>query len=542
MLQFQPWKIILIAAVCLFGLITALPNVMPAGWQAWVDRNISILPHRAITLGLDLQGGSYVLFEAKIEVAIKDRLQSVLEDVRTGLRKAHITYTGLSLSDDSVTVKIAEPGKIEEARTFLRGLATPVGGGMPGVGTMDYDVRVAEDGTATVAITDAGREQIRANAMSQSVEILRKRIDPEGTKEVTIQPQGERRIIVQVPGENDPQKIIKLGSTAAKLTFHMVDDNVSPEDIEAKRIPPGARLLKESVGRGANARDVDIVIKDRAIITGDMLKKAQGTFDPQTQFPIILFEFNAQGARRFAEVTKNNVGRRFAAVLDEKVITAPVIRSPILGGTGQIEGNFTIEEATETAVLLNSGALFVPLEAVEQRTVGAELGQDSIEAGQYAALFGLILVIGFMVLQYRLFGIFADFALMTNLILLLGVMTAIGATLTLPGIAAFVLTMGMAVDANVLIYERIREEQRNGKSIMAAVDSGFSRAMTTIIDSNLTTLLAGLILLMQGTGPVRGFAVALSLGIATSVFTAVYVTRLQVVLWLRGRRRTELPV
>jgi protein-export membrane protein SecD len=378
--------------------------------------------------------------------------------------------------------------------------------------------------------------------MSQSVEILRKRIDPEGTKEVTIQPQGRERIIVQVPGENDPQKIIKLGSTAAKLTFHMVDDNVTREDIEAKRLPPGTRLLEETVGRGANAQKIPIVIKERAVITGDMLKKAMGTFDSQTQLPIIQFEFNPIGARRFAEITKNNVGRRFAAVLDDKVITAPVIRSPILGGSGQIEGNFTIEEATETAVLLNSGALFVPLSAVEQRTVGAELGQDSVEAGQYAALAGLILVVVFMVLQYRLFGMFADVALLANLILLLGIMTAIGATLTLPGIAAFVLTMGMAVDANVLIYERIREEQRNGKSIMAAVDSGFSRAMSTIIDSNLTTLLAGLILLMQGTGPVRGFAVALSLGILTSVFTAVYVTRLQVVWWLKTKRRQELPI
>jgi protein-export membrane protein SecD len=542
MLQFQSWKVILILGACLIGLLTAFPNVMPSTWQNWVARNLSIIPHRPITLGLDLRGGSYVLFEAKIDVAIKDRLQSLLEDVRGGLRKAKITYSGLSTSDNSVTVKILDANKIEEARTFLRGLTQPAGAMFGGVTSSDYDLSMTGEGDATLTISDAGREQIRANAMAQSVEILRKRIDPEGTKEVTIQPQGRERIIVQVPGENDPQKIIKLGSTAAKLTFHMVDDNVTREDVEAKRLPPGTRLLEETVGRGANAQKVPIVIKERAVITGDMLKKAMGAFDSQTQLPIIQFEFNPVGARRFAEITKNNVGRRFAAVLDDKVITAPVIRSPILGGSGQIEGNFTIEEATETAVLLNSGALFVPLSAVEQRTVGAELGQDSVEAGQYAALAGLVLVVVFMVLQYRLFGMFADVALLANLILLLGIMTAIGATLTLPGIAAFVLTMGMAVDANVLIYERIREEQRNGKSIMAAVDSGFSRAMSTIIDSNLTTLLAGLILLMQGTGPVRGFAVALSLGILTSVFTAVYVTRLQVVWWLKTKRRQELPI
>ncbi|MBL9098342.1 MAG: protein translocase subunit SecD [Alphaproteobacteria bacterium] len=543
MLQFQPWKVILILGVCLFGLITAAPNIMPTDARAWLTSNLSFVPHKPVTLGLDLQGGSYVLFEAQIEVAVKDRLATLVDDVRSGLRKARITFTGLSAGPDYVTVKIEKPVQLEEARTFLRGLAQPAGASFTGVGASDYDVVVSDAGDARLTITAAGREQIRANAMSQSVEILRKRIDPEGTKEVTIQPQGERRIIVQVPGENDPQKIIKLGSTAAKLTFHMVDDTVSREDIEANRLPPGTRLLKETQGRGQNAVEVPIVIRDRAIITGDMLKKAMGAFDQQTQLPIIQFEFNAVGARRFAEITKASVGRRFAAVLDEKVITAPYIRTPILGGSGQIEGDFSIEEATETAVLLNSGALFVPLKEEEQRTVGAELGQDSIEAGQYAALVGLLLVVGFMVLQYRLFGLFADVALLANLILLLGLMTAIGATLTLPGIAAFVLTMGMAVDANVLIYERIREEQRNGKSILAAVDSGFSRAMTTIIDSNLTTLLAGLILLMLGSGPVRGFAVALSLGILTSVFTAVYVTRLQVVWWLRGgKRRTELPV
>jgi protein-export membrane protein SecD len=347
---------------------------------------------------------------------------------------------------------------------------------------------------------------------------------------------------VQVPGETDPQKVITLGSTAAKLTFHMVDETVSAADIAARRIPPGSRLLYEKNNRNGVISEDPIVIKERALITGDMLEQAQGAFDPQSQLPIISFKFDAVGARRFAEATKENVGKRFAAVLDEKVITAPVIRSPILGGSGIIEGQFTIQEANETAVLLNSGALFVPLKAQDQRTVGAELGKDSIEKGQYAALAGLILVALFMILQYRLFGLFADIALLANLILLLGLMTAVGATLTLPGIAAFVLTMGMAVDANVLIYERIREEQRNGRSVMSAIDAGFERAMSTIVDSQLTTLLAGLILLFMGTGPVKGFAVALSLGIVTSVFTAVYVTRLLVIWWLKVKRRTEIPV
>lgn len=542
MLQFQTWKVVAVLLVCLLGVVLAAPNVMPASWLTAIQRNASFLPHKPVTLGLDLQGGSYVLFEAQIEVAVKDRLQSLLEEVRRGLRKEKILYNSLTVGPNGLSVRIADTAKIEDARTFLRSLATQTGTSVVSVPATDIDVKIDPDGTASVTMTDAGREQIRANAMAQSVEILRKRIDPEGTKEVTIQPQGANRIIVQVPGEQNPEEIIRRGQTAAKLTFHMVDESVSLADIEAKRIPPGSKLMQETRGRGPNAQSIPIVIKERAIITGDMLEKAGGTFDSQSQLPIITFKFNAQGARRFADVTKNSVGKRFAAVLDDKVITAPVIRSPILGGQGQIEGDFTIEEANETAVLLNSGALFVPLKAEEQRTVGAELGADSVEAGQYAALAGLILVMVFMVLQYRLFGIFAVIALLTNLILLLGLMTFFGATLTLPGIAAFVLTMGMAVDANVLIYERIREEQRNGRPIMSAIDAGFERAMTTIVDSQLTTLLAGLILLVMGTGPVRGFAVALSLGIVTSAFTAIYVTRLFVIWWLKAKRRTEIPV
>ncbi len=538
MLQFQTWKVLAVIAVVLAGILMAAPNVMPASWSTWIARNASFLPHRPVTLGLDLQGGSYVLFEAEIEVAVKDKLQNLLEDIRRGFRKEKILYNSLSVGQNGLTVRIADPAKIEDARKFLRGLASSVGGSVVGVAATDFDVRIDPEGTATVTMTDAGREQIRANAMAQSVEILRKRIDPEGTKEVTIQPQGANRIIVQVPGEQNPQEIIRRGSTAAKLTFHMVDESVSLADIDAKRIPPGSKLMSERRGQ----QTVPLVIKERAIITGDMLEKAMGVIDSQSQLPIISFKFNTQGARRFADVTKNNVGKRFAAVLDDKVITAPVIRSPILGGQGQIEGDFTMEEAKETSVLLNSGALFVPLKAEDQRTVGAELGKDSVEKGQYAALAGLVLVVLFMILQYRLFGIFADVALLANLALLLGLMTFFGATLTLPGIAAFVLTMGMAVDANVLIYERIREEQRNGRPIMSAIDAGFERAMSTIVDSNLTTLLAGLILWVMGTGPVKGFAVALSLGILTSVFTAVYVTRLQVIWWLRAKRRTEIPV
>ena len=542
MLQYQNWKIVLVLGICLFGLIAALPNVYPQTWRDWIGKHASIIPHRPITLGLDLQGGVYVLFEAEIEVAVKDRLQNLLDEVRKGLRKDNITYSGLAVQTDRLTVKILDADKVDAARTFLKSLAQPAGAGFSGVAATDFDINLGADGLATVTVSQAGREQLRSTAMSLSVEILRKRIDPEGTKEVTIQPQGERRIIVQVPGENDPQKIITLGGTAAKLTFHMVDEGISAADIAANRVPPGVKVYEETYGTGPNARKDQIAIKERAVITGDMLEKAQGAFDSQTGMPVIHFKFNAQGARRFADITRDNVGKRFAAILDGKVVTAPKILTPMLTGDGQITGNFTIEEANETAILLSSGALYVPLKSVEQRTVGAELGEDSIVAGQYSALGGLILVAGFMLFNYRLFGVFADIALGANLIILLGFMTVAGATLTLPGVAAFVLTMGMAVDANVLIYERIKEEMRNGKSLLASLDSGFERAMATIIDANATHALAGLILLEVGSGPVRGFAVAFFLGIMTSFFSSIFLTRLLVVTWLRTAQPKRLAI
>ncbi|MEQ1753623.1 MAG: protein translocase subunit SecD [Micropepsaceae bacterium] len=542
MLQIQRWKIVMILAICALGVLTALPNFLPQDFRKGIQSVSKLIPNKPITFGLDLQGGVYVLFEAQIEVAVKDRMQDLLDEIRKGLRKEKITYGGLTASKDSVKVQISDMARLEDARSFLKKLSHPITGGVSGVSASDYDVSMDDAGLATVSITTAGVEQIRANAMAQSQEILRKRIDPDGTKEMTIQPQGTRRIIVQLPGASDPQAIIEKGQATAKLTFHMVDDTVSQADIDANRIPPGSKKYMEKRGRGPNAQEFPIVVKERAVITGDMLSKAQGTFSGQTSLPIIAFEFNAQGARRFADITRNNVGKRFAAILDDKVITAPTIRGPILGGSGIIEGDFTIDEANETAVLLNSGALVVPLRAEDQRTVGAELGKEAVQSGSYAALFGLILVVSFMALQYRLFGVFADISLLANLLLLLGLMTAIGATLTLPGIAAFVLTMGMAVDANVLIYERIREEQRNGKTIMSAIDSGFSRAMATIMDANATHALAGLILLAVGSGPVRGFAVALVLGILTSFFSSIFVTRLQVYFWLNAKRRTVLSI
>ena len=543
MLHMPRWQVYLIVGVCLLGMLLALPNVLPESVRnaapAW-------LPHQAVPLGLDLRGGAYLLLEADVEAAVKDRTNSVLDDVRKALRNAKILYSGLSVAptNDALTVHIVDTTKVADAVAIVRKLIQPSGMSF-GLGNSagEFDVTSNDAGLVTMTLSRAGREELRQRIMEQSLEVVRRRVDPNGSTEATFARQGERRILVQVPGISDTAEIQSKVNTQAKLTFHMVDEGVSQTDIEAKRIPPGDKLLfEEVVGQNGQKIQIPIVVKERAIITGDMLERAQGSIDGQTQQPVVSFKFNAQGSRRFADITRDNVGHRFAAVLDEKVITAPVIRSAILGGQGQIEGNFTIEEANNLAVLLNAGALPVPLKILEQRTVGAELGKDAITAGWISALGGLVLVVAFMLLQYRLFGIFANVALVMNLILLLAAMTVFRATLTLPGIAGFVLTMGMAVDANVLIYERIKEEIRNGRTIMSAIDAGFSRAMNTIMDANATHLIAGLILLALGSGPVGGFAIALTLGIMSSFFTSIFVTRLQVIWWLHGRRPAALPI
>ena len=543
MLHMPRWQVYLIVGICLIGVFLALPNVMPESVRKSMP---SWIPSHPVPLGLDLRGGAYLLLEADIEAAVKDRTNSVMDDVRKAIRGAKIQYENLRISpsNDTITVRIMEPEKVEDGLTIIRKVVQPSGLTF-GLGNTsgEYDVVAGSNGGVTLTLSRAGREELRQRIMEQSVEVVRRRIDPTGSTEASFARQGERRILVQVPGITDTAEIQKKVNTQAKLTFHMVDETVSEQDVAAKRIPPGDKLLYEEIVNQAGQKiQVPIVIKERAIITGDMLERAQGTIDGQTQQPVVSFKFNAQGARRFADITRDNVGHRFAAVLDDKVITAPVIRSPILGGQGQIEGNFTVEEANNLAVLLNAGALPVPLKVLEQRTVGAELGADAIRAGWLSALGGLVLVVGFMLAQYRLFGIFATVALVMNLILLLAAMTVFRATLTLPGIAGFVLTMGMAVDANVLIYERIKEEVKNGRTLMSALDSGFARAMATIIDANATHLIAGLILLSLGSGPVGGFAVALTLGIISSFFTSIFVTRLQVIWWLAGRRPAALPI
>src|SRR6185503_4094402 len=383
--------------------------------------------------------------------------------------------------------------------------------------------------------------EMRQQVVNQSIEVVRRRIDQLGTREPTIERQGEDRIVVQVPGLSDPQRLIDLLGKTAKMTFQPVDETANPDQAVKGIVPIGDELLYEDSDR-KGVPPTPYVIEKRVIVGGERLTDATGTFSQQSGGAIVDIKFDSVGGREFGDFTRQNVGRRFAIVLDNKVISAPVIKDAILGGSGYIEGNFTIQSASDLAALLRAGALPAPLKVVEQRTVGAELGADSIKAGKYSAIGGLLLVALFMILRYGLFGLFADIALTLNVVLLFAALTLFGATLTLPGIAGIVLTMGMAVDANVLIYERIREEQRNGRSMLASIDTGFRRAMATIIDAHMTHLIASLILFQLGSGPVRGFAVTLGVGIITSFFTAVMVTRLIVILWLNIRRPRTLTI
>ncbi len=535
MLQIPTWTRVFIGLILLVGILIALPNALPSSVR---DKMPRWLPAGTVSLGLDLQGGSYLLEEVDLGQVQKDRLESLMGDIRSNLRKKHIGYRDLIAKGDSVSITILE--RFDEAKAIIAKLNPAVSSSLLGVGERAYDI--ADSGnTIVMKMTEGYKAQTDQQVVNQSIEVVRRRIDQLGTREPTIERQGEDRILIQVPGLSDPKRLIDLLGKTAKMSFQAVDENANVEQAKKGIVPIGSELLYEDNPQ-KGAPPVPIVVEKRVIVGGDRLTDATGTFNQQNGQAIVDMKFDSVGGREFGEFTRQNVGRRFAIVLDNKVISAPVIREPILGGAGMIEGNFTIQSANDLAALLRAGALPAPLKVIDQRTVGAELGADSIKAGQYSAIGGLILVALFMIARYGLFGLFADIALTFNVILLLAVLTLLGATLTLPGIAGIVLTMGMAVDANVLIYERIREEQRNGRSMLASIDTGFRRAMATIIDANMTHLIASLILFQLGSGPVRGFAVTLGLGIITSFFTAVMVTRLMVVTWLEMRRPKRLAI
>jgi protein-export membrane protein SecD len=444
----------------------------------------------------------------------------------------------LGAQNNTVKVRVTDLGRYDEAKALVQGLNPSVTGTVLSVGTRQYDMTEPGGGVIALRMTEAFQTQTRQQILEQSIEVVRRRIDEMGTREPTIERQGEDRILVQVPGLQDPARLKTILGKTAKMTFQMVDESADPN----ARIAPIGDDILPMMAENKNSAGQKVVVQRRVLVSGDRLTDAGSSFDSQTGQPVVTFRFDSVGAREFADVTKENVNHRFAIVLDKQVITAPVIQTPILGGSGQITGVGTTETANNLAILLRAGALPAPLKVIEERTVGAELGADSINAGRLSAMAGLGLVALFMILRYGLFGLFANVALTLNVVLLLAVLTLFGATLTLPGIAGIVLTMGMAVDANVLIFERIREEQRAGRGMFAAIDTGFRRAMATIVDANMTHLIASLILFQLGSGPVRGFAVTLGVGIITSFFTSVMVTRLIVVTWINTARPKKLTI
>jgi preprotein translocase subunit SecD len=529
MLYFTRWKaaaIVLTAVfICLFAVPNFLPEKMVQSWPKWAQRHV--------VLGLDLQGGSHILLEVDTKAVRKEMLETLRDDMRRVLREARIGYTGLVVRGNSAEVRIREGANADQAVEKLRTLSQPLGGILSATGQRNIDVTSDASGLIRLSLTDPAIVERVRQAVDQSIEIIGRRINELGTVEPLIQREGTDRVLVQVPGLQDPTRLKQLLGKTAKLDFRMVDTGAS-----AEQVPPEDELLH---GTGKDAAQTYLVEK-RVLVSGADLTDAQPGFDQRTSEPIVSFRFNTSGARKFAEVTQQNVGKPFAIVLDNEVISAPVIREPILGGSGQISGNFTVQSANDLAILLRAGALPAPLTIIEERTVGPGLGADSIAKGKISSYVGAAMVIIFMLATYGLFGLFANIAVAINVAMIFGVLSMLNATLTLPGIAGIVLTVGIAVDSNVLIYERIREEVRGGRTPINAIDAGFTRALATILDSNITTFIAAAVLFYIGTGPVRGFAVTLGIGIITTVFTAFTLTRLIVATWVRWRRPQRVPI
>jgi preprotein translocase subunit SecD len=533
MLYFTRWKALAIILTALVVCLCAVPNFFPEAkvktWPVWAQRHL--------VLGLDLQGGSYLLLEVDSNYVKKEKLDQVRDDVRRTLREAKIGYTGLATKGDNVEVRITKDTELQPALAKLRDLSQPLGGLLGSSGQRSLEVSDAGGGIIRLSVPQAAITDRVRQAIEQSIQIVERRVNELGTVEPLIQRQGADRILLQVPGLGDPSRLIELVGKTAKMDFRMVDTTVSPDQAAAGRLPPDSELLPST-----EPGHLPYVVKKQVLVSGGDLTDAQAAFDPRTSEPIVNFRFNTSGSRKFSQATSENVGQPFAIVLDNKVISAPVIREPITGGSGQISGSFTVQAANDLAILLRAGALPAPLTVIEQRTVGPGLGQDSIEKGELAAYVGSIMVIVFMLLTYRLFGVFANIAVAVNVAMIFGVLSLLNATLTLPGIAGIVLTVGIAVDSNVLIYERIREELRGGRTAISAIDAGFKRALSTILDSNITTFIAAAVLFYIGTGPVRGFAVTLGIGIITTVFTAFTLTRLIVASWIRWKRPQSVPI
>ncbi|MBY5784332.1 protein translocase subunit SecD [Rhizobium leguminosarum] len=516
------WLVVTYTVIILIGLLIALPNVLP---QSVLQRVPAWLPHEQVSLGLDLRGGSHLVLEVDEADLTKERLQSLLQDARRVLREKGIQPKAVVRSQNQIVVTLADAAQSDAAVTELKTLANPISTGLS-AGQADLDV-TANGATITVGFSRAGIAANVDNAVQQSLEVIRQRVDQVGVSEPTIQRIGANRVLVQLPGAQDPSRLRELLGSTAKMSFHMLAPNNAPG--------PGVTMLKDDEGRS-------YPVLDRVEISGDRLSDARVSFDPNTREPIVSFRFDSAGATRFAEITRQNVGNPFAIVLDNKVLSAPVIREPITGGSGQISGSFSADSATTLAAMLRAGALPAKLTVIEERTVGADLGADAIKMGIYSGIVGFALVAAFIFVLYGSWGFLANIALLIHTILTLSALTLVGATLTLPGIAGVVLGIGLAVDANVLINERIREETRKGKSAFAAIDTGFRRAYSTIIDGNMTALIAAAILFFFGSGPVRGFAVTMALGLIISMFTSVAFVRVAMIEITRRRKLKVLNI
>ncbi|MEZ2129929.1 MULTISPECIES: protein translocase subunit SecD [unclassified Sinorhizobium] len=519
----SPWLVATYTVIILLGILIALPNVLP---QSTLQRLPAWLPHNQVSLGLDLRGGSHLVLEVDESDLVKERLQSLLQDARRVLREKNIQTRLVARNQDQIVVTLADPSQRDDAIAQLKTLANPVGIGLS-AGQSDLSVTASGNSNINMSFSQAGIANNVNSAVEQSLEVIRQRVDQVGVAEPTIQRIGSNRILVQLPGAQDPSRLRELLGSTAKMSFHLLSPNNAPG--------PGVTMLKDDEGN-------TFPVEDRVELSGDRLSDARVSFDPNTHEPVVTFRFDSAGAARFAEITRQNVGNPFAIVLDDKVLSAPVIREPITGGSGQISGNFNAESATTLAAMLRAGALPAKLTVIEERTVGADLGGDAIRSGVYTGLLGFVFVAAFILLLYGPWGLLANAALALNVILTFAGLTLIGATLTLPGIAGVVLGIGLAVDANVLINERIREETRKGRGAFAAIDAGFNRAYSTIVDGNMTALIAAAILFWFGSGPVRGFAVTMGLGIMISMFTAVAIVRVVMISIARRRKMKTIEI
>ncbi|HWW11018.1 MAG TPA: protein translocase subunit SecD [Brevundimonas sp.] len=526
MIHLSRWKVILLALSVVFGLLFAAPNMLSPAQR---DALPGWLPKSILNLGLDLQGGSYLLLEVDVPAMREKRLTNLAEDARTVLAEASVGVSAIARQNDGVIVTLADPSQMEQAQAAMRALVVNSPSGA------DRLVQRQGSDRLRYAFTEATMNSMASDAVSQSIEVVRRRLDSTGTKEISITRQGADRIVVQAPGQSDPAELERLIGKTAQLTFQMVDVENSIQEALNGSVPPDSELLADEAGN-------PYLVKRRILVSGENLTKAEVTQD-QNQRTAIGFRFDGAGARRFGEATAANIGKPFAIILDGKVISAPRINGAITGGSGIIEGAFSIQEASEMVNLLNGGALPAPLKVEERRTVSAELGEDAVSAGALSTAIGFGIIVLFMILAYGLlFGGISVIGLVLNGLLIVACMSLVGAALTLPGIAGLILTFAVAVDANVLIYERMRDEARAGRSVIASMDAGFSKAMATIIDANVTTLVAAAIMFVFGAGPVRGFAWTLGIGVFTSVLSSVLVAQVLLAFWLKTAKPKKLPI